>query len=91
MLGTVRIMDTFSLTQYYIKEPAHIYGNTLTIIITKKSSSLLNKHQVGLLLSNHNQITFSLNMFKLYKPKKFRNIRKYKSFNMKKIKMDINK
>ncbi len=50
-----------SLAQH-IKESIQRHDNTLDIIITK-TYSLLIKHQVGLLLSDHNHITLSLNVY----------------------------
>ncbi len=70
------ILSLFNLTQH-INKPTHKLGNTLDLLISRKSPFLYS-HKVDTQLSNHNNILFKLNMIKTPCPTKV-NFRKLKS------------
>ena len=81
------ILDTFNLIQH-IHEPTHKHGNTLDLIITRKTSKAYG-FRVSSQLSDHNNILFNLD---LKKPEPIRKIvtnRQIRRINKELFKQDI--
>ncbi len=81
------ILSQFNLVQH-INEPTHKLGNTLDLIITRKTSILLN-HKVDFQISDHNNILFQIDMRKPACPQKVVKFRKLTKVNMEKRRKDI--
>jgi len=81
------ILSSFNLTQH-VTEPTHKLGNTLDLLITRKSSILV-KHEVDTLISDHNNILFEINLKKPECPQKTVKSRKLKKIKMEKFKKDV--
>ncbi len=81
------ILSQFNLVQH-INEPTHKLGNTLDLIITRRTSILLN-HKVDFQISDHNNILFQIDMSKnlhvLKSLLNFESWRKLKWKNLEKI------
>ncbi len=81
------ILYQFNLVQH-INEPTHKLGNTLDLVITRKTSILLN-HEVDFEISDHNSILFQIYMRKPACPQKVVKFRKLKKVNMEELRKDI--
>ncbi len=81
------ILSQFNLVQH-INEPTHKLGNTLDLIITRRTSILLN-HKVDFQISDHNNILFQINMRKPACPQNVAKFRKLKNVNMEQLRKDI--
>ncbi len=81
------ILDTFELIQH-INESTHNKGNTLDLIISNKDSSIIS-HQVDLMISDHCNILFDVDMSKPPRMKKNITYRKTKSININNFKTDV--
>ncbi len=81
------ILSQFSLVQH-INEPTHKLGNTLDLIITRKTSILLN-HEVDFQISDQNNILFQIDMQEPGCPQKVVKFRKLKKVNMEELRKDI--
>ncbi len=81
------ILSQFNLVQH-INEPTHKVGNTLDLIITRRTSILLN-HKVDFQISDHNNILFLIDMQKSACPQKVVKFRKLKKVNMEELRKDI--
>ena len=82
------ILDTFNLVQH-IHEPTHELGNTLDLIITRKTSRMTEFHVDSQLSSDHNNIIFKLDFKKPSPMKKIVTNRKLKSIHKENFKNDI--
>ncbi len=82
------ILSQFNLVQH-INEPTHKLRNTLDLIITRKTSILLN-HKVNFQISDHNNILFQTDMRKPACPQKLVKFRKLKKVNMEELRKNIN-
>ncbi len=81
------ILSQFNLVQH-INEPTHKLGNTLDLIITRRTSILL-KHKVDFQISDHNNILFHIAIRKTAYPQKVVKFRKLKKVNMQELRKDI--
>ncbi len=84
------ILDSFDLFQF-IKEPTHINGNTLDLVITRASDNLINSAHVSCMLSDHGAIHCRLNLAKPKRLKQRISFRKFKTINHQEFDMDIKK
>ncbi len=81
------ILSLFNLTQH-INKHTYKLGNTLDLLISRKSSFLCS-HKVDTQLSDHNNILFKRNMIKTPCPTKVVNFRKLKDIKLDDFKLDI--
>ncbi len=81
------ILETFELKQH-VSESTHKEGNTLDLIISNNESSIIS-HQVDLMISDHCNILFDLDMSRPPRIKKNITYRKTKSININDFKKDI--
>ena len=58
------LLETCNMTQF-IKEPTHISGHTLDLVVTRSSDNLIHSVEVGTFFSDHNAVHCKL---KLNKP-----------------------
>ncbi len=81
------ILSQFNLV-LHINEPTHKLGNSLDLIITLRTSILLN-HKVDFQISDHSNILFQIDMRKPACPQKVVKFRKLKKVNMEELRKDI--
>ncbi len=77
------ILSQFNLVQH-INEPTHRLGNTLDLIITRRTSILLNP-KMDFQISDHNNILFQIDMRKPACPQKVVKFRQLKKVNMEEL------
>ncbi len=82
------ILDTNNLHQH-INEPTHEHGNTLDLLITRQSSTMVHNVEVGERISDHDCIMWDINYRKPEKPQKTVKFRKTKQINIGGFKNDI--
>ncbi len=80
------ILSQFNLVQH-INEPTHKQGNTLDLIITRKTSILLN-HKVNCQISDHNNILFQIDIQKPACPQEVVKFRKLNKVNMEELRKE---
>ena len=83
------ILECNNLCQH-ITEPTHELGNTLDLVITRQGSNLVHNIQVGDRISDHDCITWGLNLQKPEKLRKTIRMRKTKQIDMNAFKSDLN-
>ena len=84
------VLDTFGLAQH-IREPTHVGGNTLDLIITREGSKLLKECKVDELLSDHNAILLKVEVQRPKPDKKMITFRKTKKIKLPEFKRDLSK
>ncbi len=82
------ILESNNLYQH-IHEPTHEHGNTLDLLITRKSSNLVYNECVGERISDHDCIRWKLNLRKPERPRKIVRFRKTRQIDMNEFKRDI--
>jgi hypothetical protein len=88
---TIRLKDlleTCNLTQF-VKEPTHINGHILDLVITRSTDNLVESTKVDCFISDHKAVHCQLNLQKPEHAKKHTTYRKLKQINQKDFALDV--
>jgi hypothetical protein len=82
------MLDSSNLVQH-VKDPTHIRGHILDLVISRNEDSIVQSTSVSSLLSDHHAVHCSLSFQKPPLPRKTIHFRKYKAIDQKQFKEDI--